>query len=430
MKRERAISSNPLLGVKALGQSIWLDFIRRKMMASGELAGLIREDGLAGITSNPVIFEQAISHSDDYNSAIAELRSRGAGVEEMYDALVLDDIARAADIFRPSFESSDGQDGFVSHEVSPRLAHDSDGTIREARRLWDKLGRPNILIKVPGTVAGLRAITELIAAGINVNITLLFSVERYEQIAAAYFAGLERRIGAELPLDHVASVASFFLSRIDQKVDPLLDQRKEPRARALRGRAAEACAKLAYQSYRRLISSERWKHLATSGARPQRLLWASMGTKDASYSDVKYVDALIGPNTVATLPLGTLNAYRDHGSPEPRIEHDLDRARALPQQLGEVGIDLSAISAELEGRGHRKIRQALRRATPSACQTTVRLTTHRVVLEVRRCLFDNEASAKHAHWAGKRELARFRERRRRRLCVSAPMALLLRLRSL
>ena len=354
MKHAQTISANPLLRAKALGQSIWLDFIRRKMIASGELERLIREDGLAGVTSNPVIFEQAISHSDDYNCAITELRGRVASVEEMYDALVLDDIASAADVLRPSFETSGGLDGFVSHEVSPHLAHDSDGTISEADRLWAKLNRPNILIKVPGTIAALRSITELIASGINVNVTLLFSVERYEQVTEAYMAGIERRVRDKLAVDHVASVASFFLSRIDQKVDPLLDQRQEPEASALRGRAAEACAKLSYQAYQRLIGSERWKDLAASGARPQRLLWASMGTKDLSYSDVKYVDALIGQGTIATLPLETLNAYRDHGNPAPRLEQNLENAQCVPQQLAALGIDLDAISAELEREGIEK----------------------------------------------------------------------------
>ncbi len=306
---------------------------------------------MAGVTSNPVIFEQAISHSDDYDCAIATLRSRVANVAEMYDNLVLDDIASAADIFRPSFEASGGLDGFVSHEVSPHLAHDPEGTISEARRLWARLARPNILIKVPGTIAGLRAITQLITEGINVNVTLLFSVERYERIAQAYMAGIERRIRDKLAVDRVASVASFFLSRIDRKIDPLLDQRRESEASALRGQAAEASAKLAYQAYQQLIGSQRWKDLAASGARPQRLLWASMGTKDPSYSDVKYVDALIGPGTVATLPLETLNAYRDHGSPAPRLEQDLENARRVPKKLAALGIDLDIVSAELEREG-------------------------------------------------------------------------------
>lgn len=342
---------NPLLRVKELGQSIWLDFIRRQTIESGALSRMIREDGLAGITSNPVIFEEAIDHSDDYNSAIAELRNQVSSVEELYDALVLKDIADAADLFRPNFEASGGREGYVSHEVSPHLAHDSQGTIDEARRLWSTLNRPNVLIKVPGTLAGLTAITELIAAGVNVNVTLLFSVARYEQVAHAYMEGLEGRASANLALDNVTSVASFFLSRIDRKVDALLDERQDAEARGLRGQAAEACAKAAYQSYKRLIGSDCWKQLVAKGARPQRLLWASMGTKDPSYSDVKYVDALIGPDTIATLPLKTFKAYRDHGHPARRLENDVEATLAIPERLAKLGINLAAVSEELEAEG-------------------------------------------------------------------------------
>ncbi len=260
-------------------------------------------------------------------------------------------------MFRPAFEASGGLDGFVSHEVSPHLAHDSEGTISEAKSLWFRLARPNVLIKVPGTMAGLRAITELIAEGVNVNVTLLFSVERYQKVAEAYTMGLERRIKEGRSIDHVTSVASFFLSRIDQKVDPLLDQRPEPEAKTFRGRTAEACAKLAYQAYQRHIGSRRWKTLAVNGARPQRLLWASMGTKDSSYSDTKYVDALIGPKTIATLPLKTLNAYRDHGDPAQRLQDDLEDAQSLPRHLMTLGIDLAHISTELEVEGIEKFVQ-------------------------------------------------------------------------
>lgn len=345
------IETNPLLHLKELGQSVWLDYIHRKAIKGGMITRFIDEDGLAGITSNPVIFEQAISRSDDYDSATAELQGRVGSVEELYDLLVLEDIGDAADLFRASFEASEGRDGYVSHEVSPHLAHDSESTVKEALRLWSRLARPNVMIKVPGTLAGLIAITELIAGGVNVNVTLLFSVDRYERVAEAYMEGLDKRLQAGLPIDEIASVASFFLSRIDQKVDPLLDQIEDREARRLRGRAAEACAKAAYQSYKRQLASERWQRLAASGARPQRLLWASMGTKDPEYSDVKYVDSLVGPDTVSTLPLKTFEAYRDHGDPADRLETGLDAAISVPQKLSALGIDLGNISAALEAEG-------------------------------------------------------------------------------
>jgi len=348
---QQVLSDNPLLRVRQLGQSIWLDFIRRGMNADGQITSLIRCDGLAGITSNPVIFEHAIGHTQDYDTAIAALRSRGAGVDEMYENLVLDDIAQAANLFLPMLEATEGRDGFVSHEVSPHLAHDTDATIAEARRWWARLAHPNVLIKVPGTAEGIPAIAELIAEGINVNVTLLFSIERYEQVADAYMAGLERRTAHRLPLSSVASVASFFLSRIDHLVDQRLDGLGTVQARALRGRIAEALAKLAYQVYRRLIATDRWRCLADQGARPQRLLWASMSPKNPSYPDVKYVNALIGPDTVATLPLQTLTAFRDHGDPACRLEDDLDAARAMPEALQALGIDLAKVSAQLEEEG-------------------------------------------------------------------------------
>jgi transaldolase len=348
------LETNPLLRVKGLGQTIWLDFIRRKAVQDGTLAQFIRDDGLAGITSNPVIFEQAIGHSDDYDSAIAELRDRVATVEELYDALVLEDIGDAADLFRDVFEASDGREGYVSHEVSPHLAHDSEATIKEAIRLWSRLSRANVMIKVPGTLDGLTAITQLIAEGVNVNVTLLFSVDRYERVAEAYMEGLEKRLAAGLPIDAVASVASFFLSRIDQKVDPLLDQIEGQETQHFRGRAAEACAKSAYQSYKRLLKSDRWARLAAKSARPQRLLWASMGTKDPQYSDTKYVDALVGPDTIATLPLKTFEAYRDRGDPADRLQSELHAALSVPQQLAGLGIDLVEISAALETEGVEK----------------------------------------------------------------------------
>ncbi|XSG83024.1 MAG: transaldolase [Methyloligella sp. ZOD6] len=344
-------STNPLLRAKSLGQSIWLDYIRRGMIEGGGLARLIEADGLGGITSNPVIFEKAISHSEDYRSAIDVLRGQSADVADLYDALVLKDIADAADLFRPVFDRSKGWEGYVSHEVSPHLALDTEGSIEEARRLWARLDRPNVFIKVPGTEPGLQAIQTLTAEAINVNVTLLFGVPRYEAVAEAYMAGLERRLEEGKPLSGIASVASFFLSRIDAMVDPMLEETGSGEAKALRGQTAESLAKLAYQSYLRMMKSDRWQRLAAEGAAPQRLLWASTQPKDPAYPDSKYVDALVGPETVSTLPLETLEAYREHGDPALRLENDLEAARALPGKLAALGIDLDRVSAKLEEEG-------------------------------------------------------------------------------
>ncbi len=349
--QKHVLSENPLLRVRQLGQSIWLDFIRRGMILDGQITSMIRDDGLAGITSNPVIFEHAISHTQDYITAIADLRNRGAGVNEIYEDLVVHDIEQAAKLFLPIFEETRGRDGFVSHEISPHLAHDTEATIAEASRWWARLSRPNIFIKMPGTAEGLPAITKLIAEAINVNVTLLFSIERYEEVADAHMAGLERRAARRLPLSSVTSVASFFLSRIDHLVDKRLDAVGAVPARSLRGRTAEALAKLAYQQYRRLTASSRWRNLADQGAQPQRLLWASMSPKDPRYPDVKYVDALIGPDTIATLPLQTLTAFREHGDPASRLEDDLDAARSTLGELQALGIDLTKVSAQLEEEG-------------------------------------------------------------------------------
>lgn len=349
---------SPLLGVKALGQSIWLDYIERGMLASGEISGLIEQDGLAGITSNPAIFEKAISGHKDYDAAIVEMARRGLDVKEMYEALILEDVGRAADLFLTVYKQTLGRDGFVSIEVSPRLARDTNLTVKEGRRLWERLRRPNVMIKVPATVQGLPAIRQLIAEGINVNVTLLFGLGRYRDVAQAHLSGLEDRVAAGLPVDSVASVASFFLSRIDVLVDQRLEtsmsQDADKSPPGLRGTAAIAYARLAYRAYRELTDTERWRRLAARGARPQRLLWASTGTKDPAYSDVKYVEALIGPDTVNTLPPETLNAYRDHGQPALRLESDMAQASELPASLARLGIDLETVAQQLEAEGVQK----------------------------------------------------------------------------
>jgi len=354
------MSNNPLLKIQDFGQSIWLDFIRRGMLTSGELDQFIEEDGLRGVTSNPAIFEKAIAGSNDYRSAISSLALEGKRPEEIYEILAIEDVRQAADAFRSVFAGLDGRDGFVSLEVSPDLARDTDATIQEARRLWSALDRPNVFIKVPATKEGLPAIRQLISEGINVNVTLLFGLERYRSVTEAYVAGLEARVAAGQPLNHVASVASFFLSRIDLLVDPVLEdivKKGGPHAEGARfahGEVAIASAKVAYQIYREVFSGARFRKLADRGARPQRVLWASTSTKNPEYRDVKYVEALIGPETINTLPLETLNAYRDHGDPALRLEDDLDRARNILARLPEVGIDLEEVAQKLEDEGIEK----------------------------------------------------------------------------
>ena len=336
------------------GQSVWLDYIRRGMLASGDVTRLIAEDGLAGMTTNPAIFEDAITRHHEYDAAITALALEGMGVAAIYETLVEEDVIRAADLLRPTYERTGGHDGYVSLEVTPHLAYDTEATIVEAQRLWRRVARPNLMIKVPATHAGLQAIRRLIALGINVNVTLLFGVARYREVAAAWLAGLEDRLADDAPLAGVASVASFFLSRIDTHVDRMLEHAGDEAARALRGQAAIACARLAYQEYKALTADLRWQMLAAHGVSPQRLLWASTSTKDRAYHDLKYVEALIGPETVNTLTPETLAAYRDHGEPAKRLEEDLDMARALPERLAALGVDLEAASAELEHQGIQK----------------------------------------------------------------------------
>lgn len=348
------MNRNPLLELKALGQSVWLDDLRRGWLEDGTLKRLIREDGLDGMTSNPAIFAKAMIDGEDYDESIDALEARNAGAPEIYEALALQDVGRAADVFRPAYDSSDGLAGLVSIEVSPHLAADTAGTVAEGRRLWQRLERPNVMIKVPGTRAGLPAITELLAAGVNVNVTLLFSVQRYREVVTAFLDGLERRQETGHSLERLASVASFFLSRIDTLVDRRLDELGSDEAGALRGQAAIASARLAYRHYGEWTAGARWRALAGSGARPQRLLWASTSTKDPIYSDVKYVEALVAPDTINTMPRKTLAAYRDHGQPEVRIAHELAAAESLPGNLRELGIDLEDVAATLEEEGVRK----------------------------------------------------------------------------
>jgi transaldolase/glucose-6-phosphate isomerase len=354
------MNGNPLLKLHTYGQSIWLDFLRRSLYTSGELQQMIHEDGLRGMTSNPAIFDKSIAGSHDYDEAISALALEGRGAREIYETLTVEDVQHAADVFRPVYDESDGRDGFVSLEVSPHLAHDTDATIEQARQLWAKLDRPNVMIKVPATAEGLPAIQQLISEGINVNVTLLFGLPRYRKVVDAYIGGLEARVKQGEPLARVASVASFFLSRIDVLVDPKLEklmQQGDPKAEIaeeLHGQVAIASAKVAYQIFDEIFGGERFQALVSQGARPQRLLWASTSTKDPAYSDVKYVEALIGPQTVNTVPMETLNAYRDHGDPAPRLEEGADRARRDLERLPEVDIDLDQVTQQLEDEGVQK----------------------------------------------------------------------------
>ena len=354
------MKQNPLLKAQEFGQSIWQDYIQRNIILSGELKQLIDKDGIRGVTSNPSIFDKAIAGSRDYDDDIRAMALEGKSVEEIYRFLTVRDVRQAADLFRTLYDGSEGKHGFVSLEVNPHLAHDEDGTLEEARELWKALDRPNVFIKVPATREGLICIRRLIAEGINVNVTLLFGLPRYREVADAYISGLEDRAARGKPIDRVASVASFFLSRIDVLVDPLLEEfikegteKSNPAEKCL-GQVAIASARQAYQIYKQIFQDERFRKLADQGARPQRLLWASTSTKNPAYDDVKYVEALIGPDTVNTLPQETIKAYRDHGNPAPRLEQDLDPARDVLERLFALDINIDKITQELEDQGIEK----------------------------------------------------------------------------
>jgi transaldolase len=349
-----APTPNPLLELRKLGESVWLDDISRGMLADGSLARLIREDGVAGLTSNPAIFANAMMHDSHYARGIAALLPRVASAVALYEELALEDLRAAAALLRPLYDSSAGGDGFVSFEVSPHLAYDTQRSLQEAQRLWRRLNLPNAFIKIPATEAGLPVIRDLIAAGINVNVTLLFSPERYRAVVHAYMKGLTRRAAAGGELASVASVASFFLSRIDTAVDQILDRlgvAGQPAARTLRGKAAIASACRAYEVYEELTAMGEWQSLAARGARPQRLLWASTSTKDPSYSPIKYVEELVVPGTVNTMPLETLNTYRRLGHPELRLERHIAEGCDAREGLERLDVDLEAVAAQLEREG-------------------------------------------------------------------------------
>ncbi|MCC6795698.1 MAG: transaldolase [Candidatus Hydrogenedentes bacterium] len=352
------MSANPLLDLQRFGQSVWLDLLKRSLVASGELKRLIVEDGLRGVTSNPKIFDDAIEGSADYDEEIRTLAKTRDNVTETYEALAVTDIKAAADVLRPVYDESDGRDGYVSLEVNPHLAHDTPGTIAEARRLWKAVDKPNVFIKIPATLEGVPAIEQCLGEGININVTLLFSLDRYRAVAEAFVRAIEQRAKNGQTLARIESVASFFLSRVDVLVDSLLDKQTDnASAKDLRGKAAIASAKMAYQIYKEIFESDAFKNLAAKGARSQRVLWASTGTKDPKVSDVKYVEALIGPETVNTMPLETLNAYRDHGKPASRLEQGIGEARDILNELAEIGIDMDAVSEQLEKEGVKKFNE-------------------------------------------------------------------------
>ncbi|RJP47647.1 MAG: bifunctional transaldolase/phosoglucose isomerase [Anaerolineaceae bacterium] len=337
---------NPIVKLTSLGQSLWYDNIQRKLLENGELKAMIERGDVRGVTSNPTIFNNAIAKTNDYDSALTPLAWAGWDAEKIFWQLAVEDIQEACELFMPLYEETNGGDGFVSLEVSPYLANDTAATIEQAKALWERVGKPNLMIKIPATLEGIPAVRAVIAAGINVNVTLIFSLERYAEVMIAYLDGLEDRLAAGQPIDHVASVASFFVSRLDTKIDPKL-----PEGAPLRGKAAVANAKLAYEAFGAVFTTRRWEGLKLKGARVQRPLWASTGTKNPAYSDTLYVDNLIGPETVNTVPPATLDAFRDHGIAENAISRDLDEARSVFAQLKTLGISMDDVTRELEEEG-------------------------------------------------------------------------------
>lgn len=363
MKPASVATENPVMTLRRYGQSVWLDSLSRGLVESGELDRLIREDGLSGLTSNPAIFQKAIEGDEGYAAAIgaAVARNHGLSAKQVFETLAVRDVQAAADTLAGVYRDSAGHDGFVSLEVAPDLAHDTRASIEEARRLWGEVNRPNLMIKIPGTPEGLPAIATLLGEGINVNITLLFARSVYERVAQIYVEALEARVERGEPIAHVASVASFFVSRIDTVVDAELDKALEgktgterQRLEALKGSVAIANAKLAHLSYRRTFSGARWEALLARGARPQRLLWASTGTKNPSYRDVMYVEELIGPETVNTMPPATLAAFREHGRPRESLVDGVEEARRALDTLDKAGVSLARITDTLLGDGVKK----------------------------------------------------------------------------
>ncbi len=346
---------NPLNALNEHGQSIWLDLLNRDIMDTSKLKSLIEQDSLVGLTSNPSIFEKAITGSADYDEDIRNLSKTEEDYKKIFIDLEIKDIQRAADIFKPVFEKTNGKDGFVSIEVTPDLAHDAQATIQQARELWTRVDRKNVMVKIPGTKEGLIAIRQSLRAGININVTLLFGLSRYKEITEAFMGGLEDRLKDGNPIDHISSVASFFLSRIDVMIDPLL---KDKNISHLNGKMAIASAKLAYQIYLEMINSERFQKLEAQGAQRQRILFASTSTKDPAFSDVLYVETLIGKETVNTLPMETIDAFRDHGKVADTLSQGIEQCQKDMYDLKIAGIDIDEVTQKLEDEGIEKFNVA------------------------------------------------------------------------
>jgi transaldolase len=368
--------TNPLLELKRHDQSVWYDDLNRKLIVTGSLQRMVDEDGVSGGTSNPSIFEKAISGTDAYDEHLRKLAGEGRDLPEIYDALTITDVSMSADIFRPIYDETQAGDGYASLEVSPLIANDAQASIDAAHRLFGALDRPNAMIKIPGTPEGLPAIEQCLADGININITLLFGVENYEQVAWAYISALEKRWAAREPIDRIGSVASFFVSRVDTLVDEKLNQKIEGATsederetlRSLLGKAAVANAKIAYAKYKEIFSSPRWLVLAEAGAKVQRCLWASTSTKNPEYRDVMYVEPLIGPDTINTMPLSTLDAFRDHGAVRETLEEGLDEAFETIRKIEAAGIDFKAVTDELQVQGVKLFSDSFAKANESIKQ--------------------------------------------------------------
>jgi transaldolase len=357
------MSENPLKMLRKLGQSVWYDYIRRDIYTTDKLERLIREDGLAGMTSNPTIFQKAIAETDLYDDDIRRFAQEGDETTRVFERLAVEDVRRAADVFRGVHAETGGDDGFVSIEVAPKLAHDTDATIAQARSLWKQCDKPNVMVKIPGTREGVPAIRTCLAEGININITLLFSVDRYREVMEAYLSAMEERVKSGRPVEKIRSVASFFVSRVDTNADkkidavlkdPAISEERRGRAKELRGKLAVANARLAYLAWEEALGGPRFAALKAKGVRTQRPLWASTSTKDPAYPELYYVEELIAPETVDTMPPETFEAYRQKGEPTVRIHDDLDQARAAFRGLAEVGLDEKQIFRELEDDGVKK----------------------------------------------------------------------------
>lgn len=364
MRDARFAVMNRIRQLAELGQNVWLDFLDHRIIASGQLKQLVEDVGISGVTSNPTIFQKAISDTSEYDSFLRQAPASESDASVL-ERLMTTEVSRACDVLAPVYRASEGADGFVSIEVDPTIATDTGAQVEQAVRLWQQVDRPNTMIKIPGTRAGLPAIASCLQHGIHVNVTLLFSVPRYREVLEAFLVALERRVAAGYRVDHIASVASFFVSRVDTKVDRMLDERPnalQGAAEALRGAIGIANAQLAYEEYLRVFAGDRWKRLAAQGARPQRLLWASTSSKDPRYSDTYYVDALVGPGTVDTMTVDSLRAYLDHGQPAPRLASDLARAHQQMTALSTLAIDFAEVAEQLEAEGVAKFADSYRDA--------------------------------------------------------------------